>query len=72
MEYSEEEILHRYRRAYSQPWGKSRLRFVLITFRSLPNFCNFICHINKFTYFKLIFNFEDLGFNVKSIDYEIL
>nr|AFK47740.1 unknown [Medicago truncatula] len=26
--YSEEEILYRYRRAYSQPWGKSRLRYV--------------------------------------------
>ena len=26
VEYSETEILNRYRRAYSQPWGKSRLR----------------------------------------------
>lgn len=28
VEYSEDEILYRYRRAYSQPWGKSRLRYV--------------------------------------------
>uniref|UniRef100_A0A7N0V3Y3 Haloacid dehalogenase-like hydrolase domain-containing protein 3 n=1 Tax=Kalanchoe fedtschenkoi TaxID=63787 RepID=A0A7N0V3Y3_KALFE len=26
--YSENEILNRYRRAYEQPWGKSRLRYV--------------------------------------------
>ncbi|BAT78494.1 hypothetical protein VIGAN_02117800, partial [Vigna angularis var. angularis] len=26
VEYSEDEILFRYRRAYGQPWGKSRLR----------------------------------------------
>ncbi|KAK4761424.1 hypothetical protein SAY87_029308 [Trapa incisa] len=26
--YSEDEILHRYRRAYQQPWGRSRLRYV--------------------------------------------
>ncbi|KAL3648856.1 hypothetical protein CASFOL_005259 [Castilleja foliolosa] len=25
VEYSELEILHRYRRAYEQPWGQSRL-----------------------------------------------
>lgn len=28
VEYSEEEILNRYRRAYEQPWGRSRLRYV--------------------------------------------
>lgn len=28
VEYSEAEILNRYRRAYEQPWGKSRLRYV--------------------------------------------
>ncbi|XP_028766687.1 haloacid dehalogenase-like hydrolase domain-containing protein 3 [Neltuma alba] len=28
VEYSEDEILHRYRRAYGQPWGRSRLRYV--------------------------------------------
>ncbi|KAK2970492.1 hypothetical protein RJ640_023675 [Escallonia rubra] len=28
VQYSEGEILNRYRRAYEQPWGKSRLRFV--------------------------------------------
>ncbi|ESW34122.1 hypothetical protein PHAVU_001G126300 [Phaseolus vulgaris] len=28
VEYSENEILSRYRRAYGQPWGKSRLRYV--------------------------------------------
>ncbi|CAA7400024.1 unnamed protein product [Spirodela intermedia] len=28
VEYSEEEILNRYRRAYQQPWGHSRLRYV--------------------------------------------
>ncbi|KAI9082031.1 hypothetical protein K1719_035956 [Acacia pycnantha] len=28
VEYSEAEILHRYRRAYGQPWGRSRLRYV--------------------------------------------
>ncbi|KAG5055065.1 hypothetical protein AAZX31_03G114200 [Glycine max] len=28
VEYSEDEILFRYRRAYGQPWGKSRLRYV--------------------------------------------
>ncbi|XP_073157389.1 uncharacterized protein [Henckelia pumila] len=28
VEYSEVEILNRYRRAYGQPWGKSRLRYV--------------------------------------------
>ncbi|RYR01470.1 hypothetical protein Ahy_B06g080341 isoform A [Arachis hypogaea] len=32
VEYSEDEILHRYRRAYSQPWGKSRLRLLLFYF----------------------------------------
>jgi len=26
VEYSEDEILMRYRRAYAQPWGRSRLR----------------------------------------------
>ncbi|KAI4992462.1 hypothetical protein ZWY2020_051879 [Hordeum vulgare] len=28
VKYSEDEILMRYRQAYSQPWGKSRLRYV--------------------------------------------
>ncbi|CAA3018765.1 haloacid dehalogenase-like hydrolase domain-containing 3 [Olea europaea subsp. europaea] len=28
VEYSEDEILNRYRRAYEQPWGLSRLRYV--------------------------------------------
>ncbi|EOY08995.1 hypothetical protein QUC31_010691 [Theobroma cacao] len=28
VEYSEIEILNRYRRAYAQPWGRSRLRYV--------------------------------------------
>ncbi|KAJ9181008.1 hypothetical protein P3X46_009185 [Hevea brasiliensis] len=28
VEYSEDEILNRYRRAYEQPWGRSRLRYV--------------------------------------------
>ncbi|KAL1813489.1 hypothetical protein DCAR_0625800 [Daucus carota subsp. sativus] len=28
VEYSENEILNRYRRAYEQPWGRSRLRYV--------------------------------------------
>lgn len=28
VEYSETEILNRYRRAYEQPWGRSRLRYV--------------------------------------------
>ncbi|KAH0972232.1 hypothetical protein GBA52_024388 [Prunus armeniaca] len=28
VEYSEAEILNRYRRAYGQPWGRSRLRYV--------------------------------------------
>ncbi|KAH7557140.1 hypothetical protein JRO89_XS11G0058200 [Xanthoceras sorbifolium] len=28
VEYSEHEILNRYRRAYEQPWGRSRLRYV--------------------------------------------
>ncbi|TQE05877.1 hypothetical protein C1H46_008560 [Malus baccata] len=28
VEYSEAEILNRYRRAYEQPWGRSRLRYV--------------------------------------------
>ncbi|RDX76566.1 hypothetical protein CR513_43426, partial [Mucuna pruriens] len=28
VQFSEDEILYRYRRAYSQPWGKSRLRYV--------------------------------------------
>lgn len=28
VKYSEAEILNRYRRAYEQPWGRSRLRFV--------------------------------------------
>lgn len=28
VDYSEDEILHRYRRAYGQPWGRSRLRYV--------------------------------------------
>ncbi|KAL4377531.1 hypothetical protein GQ457_02G040420 [Hibiscus cannabinus] len=28
VQYSETEILNRYRRAYAQPWGKSRLRYV--------------------------------------------
>ncbi|KAF4402535.1 hypothetical protein G4B88_012320 [Cannabis sativa] len=28
VEYSETEILKRYRRAYEQPWGRSRLRYV--------------------------------------------
>ncbi|KAJ9184977.1 hypothetical protein P3X46_004659 [Hevea brasiliensis] len=28
VEYSEDEILYRYRRAYEQPWGRSRLRYV--------------------------------------------
>ncbi|XP_073305854.1 uncharacterized protein [Primulina huaijiensis] len=28
VDYSEVEILNRYRRAYGQPWGKSRLRYV--------------------------------------------
>ncbi|GAB2295598.1 hypothetical protein Dimus_029757 [Dionaea muscipula] len=28
VEYSEDEILRRYRRAYEQPWGRSRLRYV--------------------------------------------
>ncbi|KAK9290036.1 hypothetical protein L1049_008199 [Liquidambar formosana] len=28
VEYSEVEILNRYRRAYGQPWGRSRLRYV--------------------------------------------
>lgn len=28
VEYSETEILNRYRRAYAQPWGRSRLRYV--------------------------------------------
>uniref|UniRef100_K3ZWL2 Haloacid dehalogenase-like hydrolase domain-containing protein 3 n=1 Tax=Setaria italica TaxID=4555 RepID=K3ZWL2_SETIT len=28
VDYSEDEILMRYRRAYAQPWGKSRLRYV--------------------------------------------
>ncbi|KAG2647315.1 hypothetical protein PVAP13_2KG577600 [Panicum virgatum] len=28
VEYSEDEILMRYRRAYAQPWGRSRLRYV--------------------------------------------
>ncbi|KAJ8770351.1 hypothetical protein K2173_014962 [Erythroxylum novogranatense] len=28
VEYSEDEILNRYRRAYEQPWGQSRLRYV--------------------------------------------
>lgn len=28
VEFSEDEILSRYRRAYEQPWGKSRLRYV--------------------------------------------
>ncbi|XVE60986.1 hypothetical protein DITRI_Ditri06bG0004500 [Diplodiscus trichospermus] len=28
VEYSEAEILNRYRRAYAQPWGRSRLRYV--------------------------------------------
>ncbi|KAG8063331.1 hypothetical protein GUJ93_ZPchr0003g18272 [Zizania palustris] len=28
VKYSEEEILARYRRAYEQPWGRSRLRYV--------------------------------------------
>lgn len=28
VQYSEAEILNRYRRAYAQPWGKSRLRYV--------------------------------------------
>ncbi|KAK9157393.1 hypothetical protein Scep_003967 [Stephania cephalantha] len=28
VEYSEDEILYRFRRAYGQPWGQSRLRYV--------------------------------------------
>ncbi|XP_065857384.1 uncharacterized protein [Euphorbia lathyris] len=28
VQYSEDEILKRYRRAYEQPWGRSRLRYV--------------------------------------------
>ncbi|KAL8095276.1 hypothetical protein AgCh_036655 [Apium graveolens] len=28
VDYSEDEILNRYRRAYEQPWGRSRLRYV--------------------------------------------
>ncbi|KAG0546163.1 hypothetical protein BDA96_02G424200 [Sorghum bicolor] len=28
VDYSEDEILMRYRRAYAQPWGRSRLRYV--------------------------------------------
>ncbi|KAL7169935.1 hypothetical protein ACSBR2_034894 [Camellia fascicularis] len=28
VEYSEAQILNRYRRAYEQPWGRSRLRYV--------------------------------------------
>ncbi|KAI5017336.1 hypothetical protein ZWY2020_042224 [Hordeum vulgare] len=28
VKYSEDEILMRYGQAYSQPWGKSRLRYV--------------------------------------------
>lgn len=27
--YSEDEILMRYRRAYAQPWGRSRLRYII-------------------------------------------
>ncbi|XP_039024884.1 uncharacterized protein LOC120158011 [Hibiscus syriacus] len=35
VQYSEAEILNRYRRAYAQPWGKSRLRyyfFIILAF----------------------------------------
>nr|DAD42733.1 TPA_asm: hypothetical protein HUJ06_000963 [Nelumbo nucifera] len=31
VQYSEDEILNRYRWAYGQPWGRSRLRFALLS-----------------------------------------
>lgn len=34
VQYSEDEILNRYRRAYQRPWGRSRLRldYISLTF----------------------------------------
>lgn len=32
VKYSEEEILMRYRQAYAQPWGRSRLRYAISFF----------------------------------------
>lgn len=32
VKYSEDEILSRYRRAYEQPWGRSRLRFAIFEY----------------------------------------
>lgn len=65
MEYSEAEILNRYRRAYAQPWGRSRLRLFLFPCASLnfPSFVLGILFLSQFLLFHLSFGLKQLTFS---------